>query len=54
MVAKGGYEDKISTGLSRLKDEDPCLVTENNAETHEQIVSGMGDMHLDIVCSKLK
>ena len=54
IVAKGGNEDKISTGLARLKDEDPCLVTENNAETHEQIVSGMGDMHLEIVCSKLK
>lgn len=54
IVAKGGNEDKISTGLARLRDEDPCLGTENNAETHEQIISGMGDMHLEVVCSKLK
>ncbi|MCQ2446114.1 MAG: elongation factor G [Clostridia bacterium] len=54
IVAKGGNEDKISTGLNRLKDEDPCLGIENNAETHEQIISGMGDMHIEVICSKLK
>lgn len=54
IVSKGGNEDKISTGLSRLKDEDPCFTVENNAETHQQIISGMGDIHIDVICSKLK
>lgn len=51
--AKGG-EEKIATGLSRLKDEDPTFTTENNAETKQLIISGAGDIHIDVLCSKLK
>ncbi|MBR4866864.1 MAG: elongation factor G [Clostridia bacterium] len=54
IFAKGGSEDKMSTGLARLRDEDPCMTTEINSDTHEQIISGMGDMHLEVICSKLK
>ncbi len=49
-----GDEDKISQGLARLLDEDKTLIYKNNADTHQMTVSGMGDMHLDVIVSKLK
>jgi len=52
--AAKGDEDKISTGITRLIEEDPTLVYENNAETKQMTISGSGDMHLDVVVSKLK
>jgi len=50
--AKGG-EEKIASGLTRLKDEDPTFTVTNNAETHQMVISGAGDIHLDVLCSKL-
>lgn len=52
--AAKGDEDKISTGISRLLDEDPTLRYENNAETKQMTISGMGEMHLDVTVSRLK
>ena len=49
-----GVEEKISTGLARLHDEDPSFDTEFNAETKQHLISGAGDIHLDVLCSKLK
>lgn len=49
-----GQEDKISQGLSRLSEEDRTFTIVNNAETHQMVVSGAGDIHLDVLCSKLK
>ncbi len=49
-----GAEDKIANGIARLRDEDPLLKSTINPETHQQVISGMGDIHLDVVCSKLK
>lgn len=49
-----GDEEKISLGLQRLAEEDPTFSYVNNAETHEQVISGMGDTHLDVIVSKLK
>lgn len=49
-----GQEDKIAVGLSRLSEEDRTFTYVNNAETHQLVISGAGDMHLDILCSKLK
>lgn len=49
-----GEEEKVSTGLARLMEEDPTLSAEVNAETKEQVVSGLGEQHLDVVASKLK
>jgi len=54
MPAAKGDEDKISTGLTRLLEEDPTLIYENNVETKQMTLSGMGDMQLDIVVSKMK
>lgn len=50
---KGG-EEKIAAGLNRLKDEDPAFTIVNNAETRQMVVSGAGDIHIDVLCSKLK
>ena len=49
-----GDEEKISSGLTKLAEEDPTITKENNVETHQLIVSGMGDQHLEIVVSRLK
>ncbi len=51
---KKGEEDKIATGLLRLMEEDPTLLFETNKETKEQVLSGMGEQHLDVIASKLK
>lgn len=49
-----GDEAKIASALQRLMEEDPTLAYENNAETHQQLVSGLGEQHLDVLVSKLK
>jgi len=49
-----GQEDKIAQGLARLREEDPSFVIVNNAETRQMVLSGAGDVHLDVLCSKLK
>ena len=50
---KGG-EEKIASGLNKLRDEDPAFTLVNNAETKQLIISGAGDIHIDVLCSKLK
>ncbi len=55
MTAKSkGDEDKLSTGLSRLMEEDPTLTLRKDAESRELIVSGMGDVHIDVMVDRLK
>ena len=49
-----GQEDKIAQGLTRLNEEDPTFTVVNNAETHQMVVSGAGDMQIDVLVSKLK
>ena len=49
-----GDEEKIGSGLHRLVEEDPTLKVELNKETHQQLISGIGEQHLDIIVSKLK
>ncbi|MEO7359270.1 MAG: elongation factor G, partial [Gemmatimonadaceae bacterium] len=49
-----GDEDKLQTGLHRLHDEDPTCEVHYNAETHETIVGGMGERHLDVMMAVLK
>ncbi len=49
-----GDEDKISSGISKLLEEDLTVKYENNSETKQLTLSGLGDIHLDIVISKLK
>ena len=47
-------EEKLQAGLHKLHDEDPTFQMHYNAETHETIVSGMGERHLEVTMSKLK
>ena len=51
---KKGEEDKIAQGMLRLAEEDPTISFTNNVETHEMVVSGLGEQHLDVIVSKLK
>ncbi|MGI6269757.1 MAG: elongation factor G [Candidatus Howiella sp.] len=51
---KKGDEEKMAAGLLRLCEEDPTLKFETNHETHEQILSGLGEQHIDVAISKLK
>ncbi len=52
--AKKGDEDKVAQGLAKLSDEDPTIKVVTNHETHEMLVSGLGEQHLDVVISRLK
>ena len=49
-----GQDDKVAQGLARLGEEDPSFSVVLNAETHQQVISGAGDMHIDVLCAKLK
>lgn len=53
-VAKKGKEEKVASGLSRLCEEDPSLHFGVNNETHQQILSGLGEQHLDVAMARLK
>ena len=55
IVAKTrGTEEKIGSGLNRLNEEDPTFTVINNAETHQTVISGAGDIQIDVLVSKLK
>jgi elongation factor G len=47
-------EEKLQSGLHRLHDEDPSFESHWNAETHETLVSGLGERHLEVMLAKLK
>lgn len=47
-------DDKMSNALSRLLEEDPTLSLEKNAETHETLLSGIGETHLEVVAERFK
>ena len=49
-----GQDDKVASGLARLNEEDISFTLVNNAETHQMVISGAGDIQVDVLCSKLK
>ena len=49
-----GEEDKLSVGLHKLHEEDPCFVAEYNAELGQTIARGLGEMHLEVQLERLK
>ncbi len=53
-AVKKGEEEKIAAGLLRLIEEDPTIKFALDPETGEQILSGLGESHLDVIASKLK
>jgi len=51
--ATSADQDKLSLGLGRLSDEDPTFVVKTNEETGQTIISGMGELHLEIIRDRL-
>ena len=51
---KSGEEDKIAQGLHKLSESDPTITIKRQDETHEMLLSGMGDQHLAQIVKKLK
>jgi len=49
-----GDEEKVSTALTKLKEEDPTLKVERDSQTKELTISGMGQIHLEVIVEKLK
>ena len=49
-----GEEDKVAQGILRLTEEDPSIRFTTNPETHQMVLSGLGEQHLDVIVSKLK
>src|SRR5690625_422024 len=47
-------QDKMGTALAKLAEEDPTFITETNEETGQTIISGMGELHLDIIVDRLR
>jgi elongation factor G len=47
-------EAKISAGLAKIADEDPTFAIRRDAKTHELVISGMSDLHLDVIQQRLK
>jgi elongation factor G len=49
-----GDEDKLSTAISRVQEDDPTLRVDRSAETHETVMYGMGEAHLDTIVERMK
>ena len=47
-------EEKLSEGLQKLAEEDPTFRVQSDEETGQTIISGMGELHLDILVDRLK
>ena len=47
-------DEKMGTGLAKLREEDPSFVVERNPETHQTLLGGQGDIQLGIILAKLK
>jgi elongation factor G len=49
-----GHEQKLSTALNKLAEEDPCFRVEHNKELNETVIRGLGDLHLRIMLDRMK
>ncbi len=49
-----GDEDKLSTALARVQEDDPTLHVERSTETHETVIYGMGEAHIDSMVERMK
>ncbi|HSD49702.1 MAG TPA: elongation factor G, partial [Actinomycetota bacterium] len=47
-------QDKLGTGLGKLADEDPTFVVKYDDETGQTVISGMGELHLEIIVDRLR
>ena len=46
--------DKLSNGLAKLAEEDPTFTVKTDEQTGQTVISGMGELHLDIIIDRLK
>ena len=53
-LAAKGDEQKISSALEKLCEEDPCFKVTREAQTKELVISGLGDLHLRVMLEKLE
>jgi len=53
-AAHKGQEQKLSTALHKLAEEDPCFTVEHEAETNETVIRGLSDLHLRVNIDRLK
>ena len=49
-----GDEDKISTSMQRLREEDPSIAYMRDPQTHELLLAGQGQLHIEVTVAKLK
>ena len=49
-----GEEDKAAQGILRLQEEDPTIRFRTDPETHQMVLSGLGEQHLDVIAARLK
>ena len=49
-----GDEEKLSTALARLRDEDPALTISRDAQTKEMLLSGLGVLHIEVIVERIK
>jgi len=54
MLEKKAERDKLSRALVKLSEEDPTFIVSTDSETSETIISGMGELHLEIILDRLK
>ena len=52
-VSKGDDQDKLSKALAKLSEEDPTFIVHIDHETEETIISGMGELHLEVIVDRL-
>ncbi len=49
-----GDQEKLGTAIQKLAEEDPTFRVEQNAETGQTVIKGMGELHLDILVDRMK
>ncbi len=49
-----GDEDKLATGLAKIRDEDPTISVGRDPQTKEMLISGAGQLHVEVVVARLK
>ena len=54
MLEKKGERDKLSRALLKLSEEDPTFMVSTDPETTETIISGMGELHLEIILDRMR
>ncbi|MBS0212623.1 MAG: elongation factor G [Proteobacteria bacterium] len=53
-AATRGQEQKLSTALHKLAEEDPCFHVEHNKEMNETVIRGLGELHLRVMLERMK